>query len=196
MVVEDLGLRSSATQAARSLLGCYLIRETSDGLVKVRIVETEAYTEEDPASHSFNGPTPRSTVMFGDPGYWYVYRCYGIHWMLNVVTGPTDRGEAVLIRAAEPLDGKELMEQRRETAGVSMTDGPGKLTEALAIDKSLNGVTVRNERLKLAPGSTNRDIYESPRVGINVAEDRFWRFYYDCEYCSDVTQNDLGRRRN
>lgn len=189
-------LEEPATITARNLLGDILIRKTSSGMTSGRIIETEAYTEDDPASHSYNGPTERSSVMFGKPGYWYVYKCYGIHWMLNIVCAKQNNGEAVLIRAIEPVDGEDLMEERRGIAGPDLTNGPGKLTEAMAVDERFNGKVVNTGKLRLMRESHERITYESPRVGIQDATDRYWRFYLKSNYLSKVAQNDLGRRRN
>jgi len=183
-------------ETARDLLGYEIVRRSEEEERRVRIVETEAYTENDPASHSYNGPTPRSEVMFGPPGHWYVYKCYGIHWMLNVVCGPEDRGEAVLIRAAEPLAGEDLMAERRERHGPDLTNGPGKLAEALDVRPDYDGESVRSGPLILRDGEDVSEVHESPRVGIDEDKTRFWRFYTSSSYVSDVSQNDLGRRRN
>lgn len=192
----ELDLSRPVLETARSLLGCEVVRETADGTRRVRIVETEAYAEDDPASHSYNGPTPRSEVMFGPPGYWYVYKCYGIHWMLNVVCGREGDGEAVLLRAGEPLEGEVIMEENRGPKGVELTNGPGKLAEALSLDDSFDGDSVDSGSLYLRGAGADEPVFESPRVGINEEKTRYWRFYLDNEYCSDVSQNDLGRRRN
>lgn len=197
MTTRELSLDQPVLEAARDLLGCYLVRETEEGTCRARIIETEAYSENDPASHSYNGETPRSKVMFGSPGHWYVYKCYGIHWMINVVTGEEGTGEAVLIRAAEPTEGQSVMEQRRNQSGVTLTNGPGKLAEALAVDKSFDGESVReNEKFRLEPGSVEGPIHESPRVGIEDAQDRYWRFYVENDFLSKVSQNASSRRRD
>lgn len=162
----------------------------------MRILETEAYSEDDPVSHSYRGPTPRSRVMFGPPGHWYVYQCYGIHWMLNVVCGEKGQGEAVLIRSAEPVKGRKFMREQRQCSGVSLTNGPGKLTEALQVDKRFNGASVRQSKLRLEEASCAEPVFESPRVGIKEGQRRYWRFYLKSDYLSDVPQNDLGRRGN
>ncbi len=165
--------------------------------MRARVVEVEAYREGDPASHSCNGVTPRSKVMFGPPGHWYIYRCYGIHWMLNLVCGQEGAGEAVLIRAAEPLAGQKKMQQNRGMSGVELTNGPGKLAEALKVDETFNGSpAVGDAELKIEAGSSSASVYESPRVGISVGQDKFWRFFTDSKYVSKVKQNGLRRRRD
>lgn len=196
MSKDDPDLSRPVLETARDLLGCELVRKTPEGTQRIRIVETEAYAEDDPASHSYNGPTPRSEIMFGPPGYWYVYKCYGIHWMLNVVCGQEGDGEAVLLRAGEPLEGEVIMEGKRGRKGVELTNGPGKLAEALAVDDSFDGDSVHSDDLYLRFSGPKEPVYESPRVGISEEKTRYWRFYLDNKYCSDVSQNDLGRRRN
>ncbi len=199
MIVDRLSLEQSAVLVAPRLLGSVIVRKTADNRsVKVKIIETEAYRENDPASHSFNGKTPRSEVMFGPPGYWYLYQCYGIHWMLNLVCGPAGQGEAVLIRAVEPLSGEKLMfNWRPNQTGVDLSNGPGKLTEALNLLGQFNGTPAWGDTdLRLQPAPAETVIYESPRVGISLAKERYWRFYLKSDYLSRVKQNAVGRRRN
>lgn len=183
-------LAGSAPRAARALLGDHLVRRTQRGTCRVRIVETEAYAENDPASHSYEGPTPRSRVMFGPPGHWYVYRCYGIHWMLNAVCGPDGTGEAVLIRAAQPLEGVRLMRRRRGRQD-DLLDGPGKLAEALAVDDELQGTPIRpGTGLHLEGRQAPSEVFAGPRVGIQDARERPWRFFIDSEHVSSTPLND------
>lgn len=131
----------SALQVAPALLGCLVVADLRGRRVAGKIVETEAYLgHSDAASHAYRGPTRRSEVMFGPAGYAYIYLIYGIHNCLNVVTGPEGRGQAVLIRALEPLEGLDIMAGRRHKTSVNdLCNGPGKLCQALAIDRSLNG---------------------------------------------------------
>jgi DNA-3-methyladenine glycosylase len=146
-----------------------------------KIVEVEAYRgSDDPASHAFRGRTPRNAPMFGEPGYAYIYFTYGNHYCLNVTTQESGIPGAVLIRAIEPLEGRSVMKRLRPNVPeLALTNGPGKLTKALAIDKTLNEVdmtkagplfiTVANEeQLKIAC---------STRVGIAAGTERLWRFY-------------------
>ncbi len=193
---QKLDLSPPVLEVARNMLGYEIIRRSDEGERRVRVVETEAYSEDDPASHSYNGPTPRSEVMFGPPGHWYVYKCYGIHSMLNVVCGAEGSGEAVLVRAVEPLVGEDLMVNRRGREGLDLTNGPGKLAEALDIHLGFDGTSVRSGSLVLRERRKAGEVFESPRVGIEEARTRFWRFYTSSSYVSDVSQNDLGRRRN
>ena len=156
---------------ARDLIGWTLTLHGVGG----RIVETEAYHHEDPASHAFNGPTPRNGVMFGPVGRLYVYRSYGIHWCVNLVCGE-DAGNAVLIRALEPTAGLELMRERRGLAEPrSLCSGPGKLCQALAITRADDGMAVDAAPFAIAPG-TAAGIVTGPRIGITRAVDLPWRF--------------------
>lgn len=166
-------------EAACSLLGHYLLKKTETGWEGGRIVETEAYTQNDPASHSFRGQTPRNAAMFGSPGTIYVYRSYGIHWCLNAVLQPEGIGEAVLIRAIEPLWGIKTMRERRDVESIKqLCRGPGNVCRALGIDDRFNGFCLRRSHLHIAVGETVPDdqIMATPRVGISQAVDQPWRF--------------------
>lgn len=131
----------TALQAAPLLLGCELVRRTPQGRLRLKIVETEAYHQNDPASHSFRGLTPRTAPMFQAGGRLYVYFTYGMHYCLNVVTGQKGVGEAVLLRAAEPLEGIKIMQANRVIDDIqNLANGPGKLAQALGIkDTTLSG---------------------------------------------------------
>jgi DNA-3-methyladenine glycosylase len=121
-------------RVARKLLGCFLVHREEEGTTIGRIVEDEAYVEQDPAAHSFNGMTERNRVMFGQAGHAYVFFVYGKHFCVNAVTGAEGKGEAVLIRALEPVEGIVLMQARRLTDKIAdLCSGPGKLTQALHI---------------------------------------------------------------
>jgi DNA-3-methyladenine glycosylase len=174
-------LARPSTVVAPELLGHVLARRLPDGAVlRARIVECEAYQEGDPASHSFRGPTPRNEVMFGPAGHVYVYFTYGMHWCMNIVTGRRGEGSAVLLRAAEPLDGVEEMARRRGRDRVrDLCAGPAKWTQAFGVDRACNGEdVVRGRRLWLERGSPvpPSGIEVTSRVGVNVAADRPWRF--------------------
>jgi len=157
------------------------VRKVGDGtLLTARIVEAEAYQEDDPASHSFRGRTNRTEVMFGPPGHAYVYFTYGMHHCMNVVTGSTGEGSAVLLRAAEPLEGLEEMARRRGTNDPrALCSGPGRLCQALGIDRAENGLDlVRGRLLWLLEGApvAPSTISVGPRVGITSGTERPWRF--------------------
>ncbi|MDB5165333.1 MAG: DNA-3-methyladenine glycosylase [Candidatus Saccharibacteria bacterium] len=173
-------LSGAAVDAAPQLLGCVLERTIGDTLLRVRIVETEAYDQTDIASHSYNGQTPRTTVMFGEPGHLYVYFTYGMHYCCNIVTGPKGHGAAVLIRAVQPLSGEVDMQQLRgEKSGVELTNGPAKTCQALSIDRALNGHDISLSPLILTPGSlaSHESIIQTTRIGLSKGSDIPWRFY-------------------
>ncbi len=168
-------------RVARELLGKILVRETAGGVISGRILETEAYTGPgDPASHAVRGPTPRSAIMFGPPGRAYVYFCYGMHHLLNVVTEKEGTAGAVLIRALEPREGLQRMrEHRGRKTEAGLLDGPGKITRALEIALDLNGWDLtQGEGLYLTSGGTlpGETVSTGPRVGIRNGLDKPWRF--------------------
>ncbi|HWU19013.1 MAG TPA: DNA-3-methyladenine glycosylase [Devosia sp.] len=154
---------------ARDLIGTTLLVDGVGG----PLVEVEAYDQTDPASHSFNGPTPRNAAMFGPPGHAYVYKIYGIHWCLNFVCQP---GSAVLIRALEPTHGTPLMAERR--GGLSarqLCSGPGKLCQALGVTIAHNGLPLDAPPFELLPGQP-AEIHTGPRIGITKGVETPWRF--------------------
>ena len=170
-----------APEVAANLLGKVLVVDGDDGQVSGRIIETEAYTADDPASHSFNGPTKRNELMFGPAGYLYVYLSYGLHCCANVVTGAPGDGQAVLIRAIEPVAGIDAMRSRRPgRPDRQLADGPGKLCVALGIDLSMNGLDVTDPAasIRVFDDGTRppSDPMTGPRVGISKALDRAWRY--------------------
>jgi DNA-3-methyladenine glycosylase len=167
---------------ARELLGTVLVHDAPEGLVAGIVVETEAYLRDDPASHSFRGPTARNASMFGAPGRAYVYSIYGLHHCLNVVTGPAGIGEAVLVRALEPIEGLELMRRRRGgVADRELCRGPGKLVQALAIGRGHDGADLGRGPLVLRALGTSargpREVVRTPRIGITRAAERPLRFH-------------------
>jgi DNA-3-methyladenine glycosylase len=173
-------LARPSTVVAPSLLGCVLVRILTDGTrLAVRLVETEAYEQGDPASHSYHGRTARTEVMFGPAGYLYVYFTYGIHFCANVVTGGRGEGSAVLLRAGEPLEGLDAMAERRGTADPRLLcSGPARLCQALAIDGAAGGEDlVAGERIWLERGAAVKGISVGPRVGIRQAAEKPWRFW-------------------
>jgi DNA-3-methyladenine glycosylase len=175
----EVALQGPVEQVAARLLGCYLERQLGDQTVLVKIVETEAYHQSDAASHSYKGETERTRVMFGPAGYLYVYFTYGMHYCCNVVVGPAGEGSAVLIRAVEPVRGRDVIEARRGKQGVQATNGPAKICQALAIDKKLNGHKLSELPLILhiKPPLAADSIAVTTRVGISKAKDLPWRFY-------------------
>lgn len=172
-------LEGSASEVAPRLLGCTLERHIDGQVVRVKIVETEAYDQTDVASHSYNGRTPRTEVMFGPAGYLYVYFTYGMHYCCNVVVGEPGYGAAVLLRAAQPLSGTHVIEYRRQRTGAEATNGPAKLCQALNIDRAMNGHDLREGDLRLipAPALAPDEIVQTTRVGISKGKDVPWRFY-------------------
>ena len=172
-----------STEVAPDLLGRVLARKLADGTrLAARLVEVEAYEQGDPASHSYKGrPTARTQVMFGPPGRLYVYFSYGQHFCSNVVTGPDGVGSAVLLRAAQPLEGLEVMAANRGTDDVRLLcSGPARLTQAFGIVRAENGTDlVRDLSLMLLWGAplSPRAIGRSTRVGVNVGGERPWRFF-------------------
>jgi len=159
-----------SSEAAPALIGWTL----TVGGVGGRIVETEAYDHEDPASHSFSGPTERNAVMFGPAGHVYVYRSYGIHWCMNLVCrGPAS---AVLIRALEPTRGLDMMIARRgQEAPRRLCSGPGRLCQALGVSRQENGLRIDEPPFALEPGPPV-EVVTGPRIGITKAAAVPWRF--------------------
>jgi DNA-3-methyladenine glycosylase len=165
-------------EVAPDLLGCTVAHEGCSGV----IVETEAYHHSEPACHAFVGLTPRTATIFGPSGIAYVYRSYGIHAMLNAVCEPQGVGAAVLIRALEPVDGIELMAQRRGFPPERVRElcsGPGKLTEALGIGLDLNGSSLERGPIVISrrpPAWETVQFDVSRRIGITKAAELPWRF--------------------
>jgi DNA-3-methyladenine glycosylase len=166
----------SVHDVARDLVGATLRHGPTAG----RIVEVESYHQEEPACHAYIGPRPRTEVLFGPPGYAYVYRSYGIHALLNAVAEVEGVGAAVLIRAIEPLEGIELMRARRRVArDEELTNGPGKLTEALDIGLDMNGVSLADGPIRIEPlraGDRAPETVTGERIGITKAVELPWRF--------------------
>jgi len=181
-------LAGAASDAARRLLGCELVRELEGRTLRVRIVETEAYDQTDAASHSYKGRTPRTDVMFGPPGCLYVYFTYGMHYCCNVVTGAEGVGAAALVRGVEILEGEDMISDNRQgLQGVALTNGPAKLCQALKIDRAMNGHDLQFEPLRLVvhPELAAEQIVQTTRIGISQAKDVPWRFYVkDSPYVS------------
>ncbi|MFD2706458.1 DNA-3-methyladenine glycosylase [Salibacterium lacus] len=172
----------STLQTAVDLLGCTLVKETEEGTAAGRIVETEAYTgPEDRAAHSYGGKrTKRTEIMFRAPGHVYTFEMH-THCLVNVVTEPEGRPEAVLIRALEPVEGIELMRARRKRQkDTELTNGPGKLTKALGITMNDYGGHFSEKPLYIVPGENPAEISSGPRIGIEntgEARDYLYRFW-------------------
>jgi DNA-3-methyladenine glycosylase len=170
-----------ATVVAPALLNKVLVIDVDGSRCSGRIVEVEAYMPDDPASHSFNGPTKRNAVMFGPAGHLYVYLCYGIHKCVNIVTGPAGSGQAVLIRALDPIEGIDTMRRRRKGAPDGrLTDGPGKLAQALGLDLGHNTADLLDatSSVRIVGDGVRRPASPivGPRVGISRATTQPWRF--------------------
>lgn len=171
-----------AVEVAPELLGRVLVRRLPDGArLAGRIVEVEAYEPGDPASHGYRGPTPRNVSMFGPPGRLYVYFTYGHHWMMNVVTRSEGEGSAVLLRALEPLEGLPIMAAARGRHEVrDLCSGPGKLAQALGVDRVHDGEDLLRGRVvwleEGSPVPPDR-IAAGRRVGVNVGTESPWRFF-------------------
>jgi DNA-3-methyladenine glycosylase len=178
-------------QVAQGLLGQQLVRVVGRQRLSGRIVETEAYIgEADRACHASRGRTPRTEVMYGPPGHAYVYFIYGMHHCFNVVTEEEGFPAAVLIRALEPMEGLGWMRRHRPgRPDDQLTNGPGKLCAALAIDRTLNGVDLCTSRVFFIEEGrtvTDEEVATSPRIGIRsdeVARSRPWRFYIRDNLC-------------
>lgn len=174
----------TAVEAAPALLGSVLRHRE----VALRITEVEAYEGlDDPASHAFRGPTPRTQVMFGPPGHLYVYRSYGIHRCANIVCGPAGRAAAVLLRAGQIVDGLDVARARRgDVPDVRLARGPGCVGQALGLDLELSGAPIATGddsaelTLQWHPADPAA-IRTGPRVGVSVAADVAWRFWLDDE---------------
>jgi DNA-3-methyladenine glycosylase len=158
-------------QVAHDLLGMRLVHSAPEGLTVARIVEVEAYQgPEDLAAHSSHGRTPRNAVMFGPPGHIYVYFVYGMHHCMNIVCGPGEKPEAVLIRAAAIEEGLPLAQARRGPVPERrLAAGPGNLAKALGIDRALNGADLLRGPLHLAWGEAPGEVVSRPRIGVDYA---------------------------
>lgn len=162
-----------APDVARALIGCVVRVDGIGG----RIVETEAYDRDDPASHTFGGPSARNAAMFGPSGHAYIYRSYGLHWCFNIVCREEGHGAGVLIRALEPTAGIDTMRERRGmTNDRLLCAGPGRLTQALGITQAHYGLSVSAPPFSLQAPDVPVDVIAGPRIGISKAVDLPWRF--------------------
>jgi len=163
----------SVHEVAPDLIGVTLLVDGVGG----RIVEVEAYDQEDPASHGYRGRTARNEAMFGPPGHAYVYRSYGIHWCLNLVCGEEGVAEAVLIRALEPIMRLDEQRRRRGVKDVrALCSGPGKLCQALGIRRDHDGLALDAPPFELVPRDEAPEIVTGPRIGITRATELSWRY--------------------
>lgn len=179
MVSQEF-FKDNAVVLARKLLGCELVHETEAGITSGKIVETEAYSQEDAASHSCRGETERTKIMFGAGGHAYIYFTYGMHYCFNVVSGPAGHGQGVLIRALEPLEGIGIMKQRRSKDNEKeLCNGPAKLVQAMGITKADYGKPLYEGNLYIKKLQTPSEgqIMVGPRIGITKAIDTPWRFW-------------------
>jgi DNA-3-methyladenine glycosylase len=186
MILPQTFYEQDTITVAKGLLGCYLVHLEGEETTLGRIVETEAYLVNDPAAHSFRGKTTRNSVLFGPVGHAYVYFIYGLHCCFNVVTGQQGKGEAVLIRALEPLQGIAVMQKRRRVQKPTLLcKGPARLTEALAITLAYNGRPLfegplqmwSSDSLASSAPLSNDTIVQTTRIGITKARDLPLRFY-------------------
>lgn len=170
--------RRDARTVAKDLLGCTLSHKVNGLVLSGRIVETEAYLQDDPACHAFKGRTPRTETMFMAGGIGYVYLIYGMYYCFNTVTGKEGNGEAVLIRALEPLSGIEEMKKLRKTDKLlNLCSGPGKLCQALNISKQQNGKCLQNDDIQVFDAERTEDIFTTTRIGISLGADLPYRYY-------------------
>ncbi|MCI0706351.1 MAG: DNA-3-methyladenine glycosylase [Ignavibacteriae bacterium] len=178
------------TRVAQDLLGKYIVRKFRGKLLIGKIVETEAYCTGDPAAHSFRGKTTRNAVMFDACGHLYVYFTYGMHWCANVVTQKIGIGEAVLIRAVEPIAGVDIMKKNRQRGrraemkgrkivSHQLTNGPAKFCQAFAITGKDNGTDLLGKTIYILNGERTpaSNIKRSTRIGIRVGIEKQWRFF-------------------
>jgi DNA-3-methyladenine glycosylase len=179
--MEKIFLEQDTLLVAEQLIGCYLVRQTEQGVIRVQITETEAYKGgEDPASHAYRGITPRTRIMFGEVGYLYIYFIYGMHYCMNVVAHRLGAVGAVLLRGARPVEGTELIRANR--LGVSdktLLNGPAKLTQGLNITKDFNGYDLIGDpdnRFALLQKDQILPTQKTQRIGISVGTDLPWRF--------------------
>ena len=170
---REIDFDAPAHVVARALIGATLLVDGVGGV----IVETEAYDQSDPASHTHAGPTARNAAMFGPSGHAYVYRSYGIHWCLNFTCRPAGHGAGVLIRAIEPRAGLEQMQRRRGASDPRLLcSGPGRLGQALGITMAHYGLPLDRPPFFLAAPEAATESVAGPRIGISKAVDEPWRF--------------------
>lgn len=173
--MPGIDFNAPSTEVAHALIGASLFVSGVGG----RIVETEAYDESEPASHTFVGKTARNAVLFGPPGRAYVYRSYGLHWCLNVVCMPAGHGAGVLIRAIEPTRGIAAMRERRSSHELRLLcSGPGRLCQALGVTHAVNGLRFDRSPFRLVPREDDAafQVAVGTRIGISKSRELPWRF--------------------
>lgn len=171
--IVSINFNAPAVEVARALIGTVLLVDGIGG----RIVETEAYDADDPASHSYSGRSARNAAMFGPPAHAYVYRSYGIHWCLNFVCCEAEHGAAVLIRALEPTHGVDVMQERRGVVDERLLcSGPGRLAQALGITHAHDGLSLDTTPFELQATPMAPEVLVGVRIGISKARDIPWRF--------------------
>jgi len=189
-------------QVAPTLLGQIIEHETPEGLVAIRLTEVEAYDgPNDPGSHAYRGRTNRNAVMFGPPGFVYVYFTYGMHWCMNLVCGPDGHPSAVLLRAGEVIEGVELARSRRPAARTfrDLARGPARLVQALDVGKECNGLDACDPasplRFRPARPVPRSRIRRGPRVGLANGAERPWRFWVDGDPTVSIYRPHTPKRR-
>jgi len=171
--IAGIDFEASSLDVARALIGVTILVDGVGG----RIVETEAYDADDPASHSHGGPSVRNASMFGPAGHAYVYLSYGIHWCLNLVCREAGHGAGVLVRAVEPTAGIAVMRERRGVTDERLLcSGPGRVGQALGISRAHDGMPLDQPPFVLLPGSPGDVVVTGVRIGISKAQDQPWRF--------------------
>lgn len=188
-------------EVAPSLLGQIVVHRTGDGEVAIRLTEVEAYAGPmDPASHSYRGRTPRNAVMWGPPGHVYVYFTYGMHFCMNLVCGPDGTASAVLLRAGEVIDGRDLAAARRPRSSFrDLARGPARLCQALGVAREHNGLDAcdADSPLRVLAGDPvdPSRVRTGPRVGVSAAKEIPWRFWIDGEPSVSQYRMHVPRRR-
>ena len=171
--ITGINFLNPSNEVARQLIGATFVINGVGGI----IVETEAYDQSEPASHTYMGKTLRNAAMFGAPGCAYVYRSYGIHWCLNFVCEREGHGAGVLIRAIEPLFGVDIMRERRGVMDAyQLCSGPGKLGQALGVVHAYNEMSLYQQPFELVVSRSSPNIVSGSRIGISKAVDLPWRF--------------------
>ena len=198
-VLQPDFFQRNTVHVAQDLLGCVLVREYNNQLLSGIIIETEAYTADDPACHAYRGKTERNAALFGPVGHAYVYLSYGIHYCMNIVAKEKSMtAGGVLIRALKPVEGIVTMKQLRGKAEIKqLANGPGKVAQALALTKKQSGMQLipENGLYVLQPEEQRKlEITATPRIGISVAQDKLWRFCVDSQKVTGPFFNFLNQK--